>query len=93
MPCDQDVLICTQLCNGLQSINPGSIDEPLLEESQNFMTRACVRMYSGRNALEPDVMLKLGNDMLPAHRSEESLLAESSDFYKAMFQVSCSESI
>ena len=73
------------MCTALQK--PGSVDEPLIDESQGFLARACKRMYTGKTALEPDVILKLGDDMLPAHRC---LLAESSDFYRTMFQASSS---
>ncbi len=52
------------------------------------MTRAYMRVLSGPSAPEPDVTLKMEDGMLPAHRS---LLAESSDYFKAIFQV-CSAS-
>ena len=82
--CDRGVTNLTSLCNALQDVKPGSVDRLLIEESREFLKQACVRIYSGKNALEPDIMLKLGDEVLPAHRS---LLAESSDFYKAMFQA------
>ena len=46
--------------------------------------RVC-SFYKGKNTSEPDVMLKLGDVNLPAHRS---LLAASSDYFKALFQAS-----
>ncbi len=60
---------------------------PVLEESKILRTRALVEMLSdsGENRLEPDVMLKLGNDMLPAH---SAFLAQSSGYFKAKFQAS-----
>ena len=72
----------------MQDTSPGSADGPLLEESQRFLTQACVRAYKGKNTSEPDVKLKLGDKMLPAHRA---LLAESSDVLKAMFQASATD--
>ena len=69
----------------MQDLRPGSADGPLLEESHRVLAQLSLRRYRGNNTLEPDVMLKLGDDKLPAHRS---LLAESSDFFRAMFQAS-----
>ena len=60
---------------------------PLLEESKILRTRALVEMlnHSSENRLEPDVMLKLGDDMLPVH---SPFLAQMSEYFKAKFQVS-----
>jgi len=68
----------------LQDLSPGFLDEPLLEQSHDFLVGACLRLYRGKNAIQPDVMLKVEDDRLPAHRA---LLAESSDVLKAMFQA------
>ena len=84
-PCDLEVSVRTNVCSKMQDTSPGSADGPLLEESRRFLTQACVRVYKGKNTSEPDVKLKLGDKMLPAHRA---LLAESSDVLKAMFQAS-----
>ena len=73
------------MCDIMQDLGPGSIDEPLIEGSRKFLTQACQRLYRGKSAEEPDVMLKLGNKTLPAHRA---LLAVSSDYFRAMFKVS-----
>ena len=64
---------------------PGRADLPLGEESLKFLTEMAVRRFRGKTTSEPDVMLKHGDDKLPAHRS---LLAESSDVFRAMFQAS-----
>lgn len=77
-----------QVCSKLQDSSPGCVDGPLLEESRRFLTQACVRAYRGKNTSEPDVKLRLGEKMLPAHRA---LLAESSDVLKAMFQASATD--
>ena len=69
----------------MQDLRPGSVDGPLHEESYDFLSQSSLRLFRGKNASEPDVMLKLGDDKLPAHRS---LLAESSDVFEAMFQAS-----
>ena len=66
---------------GLQDTNAGSVHTPVLEESHRFLTQACERLHSKS---VPDVMLKLGDDKLRAHRS---LLSESSPFFKGMFQA------
>ena len=69
----------------MQDVRPGSADLPLLEQSFKFLSQISMRQFRGENTLKPDVMLKLRDDELPAHRS---LLAESSDVFKAMFQAS-----
>ena len=48
-----------------------------------------MKLLSGPDAPEPDVTLQLEDGTLPARRF---LLAESSDYFKAMFQV-CSADI
>ena len=73
------------MCIEVQGIKPGSINRPLIQESCEFLAQACKRIYSGKKASEKDVMLKLGIDMLPAHRS---LLTESFAYFEAMFQAS-----
>ena len=73
------------LCSAMQDLRPGSVDRSLLEESYEFLTRSAVRRFRGKNTLGPDIILKLGDHTLPAHRS---LLAASSDVFKAMFQAS-----
>ena len=89
--CDQGVSGLTCMCIGLQGIQSGSIERPLIEESREFLAQTCERMFSrwtcrsSKTALEPDVSLKLADDMLPAHRS---LLPESSKYFEAMFQAS-----
>ena len=60
------------------------MDGLLLEESHDFLVRACSRIYTGNNTSQPDVMLKVENEKLPAHRT---LLAESSVVFEAMFQA------
>ena len=84
-PCDEEVSVLTCICTELQDTSPGTADIPLLELSHDVLAQACVRLYKGENKLEPDVRLKLGDTELPAHRC---LLAESSDYFKAMFQAS-----
>ena len=69
----------------MQDLRPGSTDLPLLEESNSFLTKTTVQRFRGKNTSDPDVMLKLRADVLPAHRF---LLAESSDMFRAMFEVS-----
>ena len=68
----------------MQDLSPGFFNELLHEESHNFLAWACLRLYRGENTSHPDVMLKVEDDKLPAHRA---LLAESSDVFKAMFQA------
>ena len=84
MSCSQKVTIQIYTGDGLQDLNPGSFDELLLEDSRDFLAQACLRIYTGKNAPQPDVMLKVEDDKLPAHRT---LLAESSDVFEAMFQA------
>lgn len=86
--CDQEVSVRTNVCSKMQDTSPGSADGPLLEESRRFLTQACMRVYKGKNTSHPDIKLKLGDKMLPAHRA---LLAESSDVLKAMFQASVAD--
>ena len=62
----------------------GSAGRPLLKESQEFATQAYMGLLSGPKAPEPDIRLKMEDGTLPARRF---LLAESSDYFKAMFQV------
>ena len=69
----------------MQDLDFGSVDGSLIEESQKFLMRSCMRLFKGKRTSKPDVMLELGDDRLPAHRA---LLAESSDYFKAMFEVS-----
>ena len=69
----------------MQDVDLESVDGPLSEESHKFLAQACVRLYKGKRTEEPDVILKLGDKTLPAHRA---LLAETSDYFKAMFQAS-----
>ena len=68
----------------MQDTTPGSADAPLLKQSHDLLARMCVEWFKGDNSPEPDVMLRLGDIKLPAHRF---LLAKSSDVFQAMFQV------
>ena len=52
------------------------------------MTRVHMRVLSDINSPEPDVTLQMDDGLLPARRS---LLAESSDYFKAMFQASSAD--
>ena len=70
------------MCNGTQSL--GLARKPLIKESQELATRAHMTLLSGPDAPEPDVRLKMEDGTLPARRF---LLAESSDYFKAMFQA------
>ncbi len=72
------------MCNETQVLVLGSSVRPLFKESQELATRAYKRLLSGPDAPEPDVRLKMEDGMLPARRF---LLAESSDYFKAMFKV------
>ena len=69
----------------MQDLRSGSVDEPLVEESYRVLGESSVRHFTDKNKSEPDVILKMGDDKLPAHRS---LLAESSEVFKAMFKAS-----
>ena len=82
---DQEVSFRAQACIELQDLRPGTADLSLLEESTNFLSQTTAQQFQGKNTLAPDVMLKLGDDELPAHRF---MLSGSSDMFKAMFQVS-----
>ena len=70
------------MCDRMQELTPS---RPLLDKSQNVLARTCLRQYRGRNASNPDIMLKLGDVLLPAHRF---LLAGTSKYFKALFQAS-----
>ena len=73
------------MCNWMQDLRPESADRPLCEESSDFLTESAVQLFTGTTALPTDVILKLGEDELPAHRC---LLAKGSDVFQAMFQAS-----
>ena len=69
----------------MQDVSLGSVSRALRERSEEFLTRSCMRLFKGKDTLEPDVILKLGDVMLPAHRA---LLAKSSNYFNELFQVS-----
>lgn len=68
----------------VQDISHGSVDTPLPEESQNFLSKVLMRAF---RTWRPDVKLQLGDEVLPAHRI---LLEESSSVLKDMFDIEAS---
>ena len=44
-----------------------------------------MRIYKGNSTVKTDVTLKLGDCKMPVH---QAVLAESTDFFKAMFEAS-----
>ncbi len=60
---------------------PEPVYRTLLTDSQEYLRK----LLEGKSGTNPDVMLKLGDEMLPAHRL---LLSESSDYFRAMFKAS-----
>ena len=68
----------------VQDISQGSVDPPLLEESQDFLSKVLMRAF---RTWRPDIKLQLGDEVLPAHRI---LLEESSSVLKDMFDIEAS---
>lgn len=77
---------CRQACSNVhvQDISHGSVDPPLQEESQDFLSKVLIRAF---RTWRPDVKLQLGDEVLPAHRI---LLEESSSVLKDMFDIEAS---
>lgn len=70
------------MCDDMQDPPcPEPVNRPLLTKSQDYLRN----LLKGKNGTDPDVMLKLGDDMLPGHRL---ILSESSDYFRAMFKAS-----
>ena len=74
-------IVWTHECNAMQGMAPGSIENPLIQDSRYALQCAC----EGQQSSYSDVTLEVGDDLLPAHRV---VLAGSSDFFKALFKAS-----
>ncbi len=72
-----------QMCDHMQDSKHPEPVKSLLQRSQDFQKRVSEEI-TGENDAHPDVMLKLGDTMLPRHRL---WLSESSEYFKAMFQA------
>ena len=71
-----------QTCDCLQEPScPEPDNRPLLTKSEEFL----LALLKGKNTTDPDVMLKLEDDLLPGHRF---LLSASSEYFRAMFKAS-----